>query len=199
MSLTSDLRARGRPVFQGVGPVIRWIIDTEDRRLPCSGFWRFLLASHLPDQEWGRFCSLKHHSLCSCSARQSNLSEEGVSRPADYANLDGDEVCSEAFRFQVHRKICILFRLERIALLKSVLPRYRQLHQNDGIHRRRHEHHDRPLATFYQHLMPSASSLLCRLRRSSRFPLQECLSWTFDISFCRGLRSPRTRNKSSAD
>ena len=65
-------------------------------------------------------------------------SEVSVNRPADYvpcANLNGEEVCSIAFRFQVHRQVCILFRFERIAIFKSVHPRYRQLHQNDGIRR----------------------------------------------------------------
>ena len=44
----------------------------------------------------------------------------------------------------------LLICFERLALLKSVLPRYRQLHQNDGIRRRRHEYQVRPPATFYQ-------------------------------------------------
>ena len=65
------------------------------------------------------------------------------------ANLDGEDVCSVTFRSQAHRQICILFHFERISILKFVLPRYRQLHQNDGI---RHEHHIRLLSTFYQHL-----------------------------------------------
>ena len=125
-------------------------------RLSWSGL-RFLLAARVPDPEWCRFCGLRHpcHSLRSFSARQSNHREESISRPADYApcaNLDGEEVCPVSLRFQVHRHICILICFERVAILKSVLPRYRQLHHNDGIRRRRHEHQVRPLATFYQHL-----------------------------------------------
>ena len=116
---------------------------------PCSGFFWLLM--------W-----LRHpcHSLRSFSAKQSNLSEKNLSRPADYAlldyydysNLDGEEICSVTFRFQVHRQICILFRFEHITTFKYVLPQHHQLHRNDGIRRRRHEHRVRPLATFYQHL-----------------------------------------------
>ena len=63
-------------------------------RLSCGGFRRLFLASHVPDPECGRYCSLRHlcDSLRSFSARQSNRSEESVSRPADCApcaNLDG--------------------------------------------------------------------------------------------------------------
>ena len=125
-------------------------------RLSWSGL-RFLLDPHVPDPEWCRFCGLRHpcHSLLSLSARQSNLREESVSRPADYApcaKLDGEQVCPVSLRLQVHRQISILICFERVAVLKPVFPRYRQLHQNDGICWRRHGHQIRPLATFYQRL-----------------------------------------------
>ena len=58
---------------------------------------------------------------------QYNLGEERIGRPVILCPLhqhrwDGEEICSVAFRFQVHRQICILFCLERIAVFKSVLP-----------------------------------------------------------------------------
>ena len=73
----------------------------------------------------------------------------------------------------------------------------RMLHQNDGIRRRR-----APNPAFCHFLSApgdSASSLLGRLRQSNCLPLQECIAWEFDISFCGGVRSPRARNKSIAD
>ena len=67
-------------LVEELAPSIRWIIDTGDRRLSCSGF-----------------CSLRHpcHSLRSFSDRQSHLSEECIIRPADQSpcvNLHGKEV-----------------------------------------------------------------------------------------------------------
>ena len=158
----SALRARGRPIppddtarlsANALAPSFGGSFTPEIDgflRLSWSGL-RLLLAPHVPDPEWCRFCGLRHpcHSLLSFAARQSNLCEESVSRPADYApcaNLDGEQVCPVSLRFQVHRQICILICFERVAVLKPVLPRYRQLHQNDGIRRRWHEHQIRLLA-----------------------------------------------------
>ena len=118
---------------QGVVFVDHW-------RLSCSFSWRLPLASHLSDPEWGCFWR-RHKSTCRlCPLRQPRW----------------EEVCSLASRFQVryalHRQICIRFRLERIALFKSVRPWYRQFRQIDGIRRGRNEHLVRSLATFYEHL-----------------------------------------------
>ena len=112
---------------RGVGPSLdHW----HRRSTAFSGF--HAVASE--DSFWPLICQIQNEaasaafrylcqSLCSFSARQSNLSDGGISRPAPWANLNGEEVCFVAFCFQVHRQICILFCLECIAILNYIMCR----------------------------------------------------------------------------
>ena len=206
----SALQARGRPISpyntaslgQWFGPVVHLHRrPTAFSELSWSGLLRLLLAPHVPDPEWCRFCGLRHpcHSLLSFSARQSNLCEESISRPADYApcaNLYGEEICPASLCFQVHWQICILICALLYWSLSSTIPSA----PAEWWHPSTTTRAPSPASChFLSAPGDSASSLLGRLRQSSRLPLQECLAWEFDISFCRGVQSPRARNKSFAD
>ena len=111
------------------------------------------------------------------------------------ANLDEEEVCPVSLRFQVHRQICTLICFERVAVLKPVLPRTvsatRMMASVDDDTSTKSGLLPLSISTWF-------SSHVGRLRRSNRLPLQECLAWEFDISFCRAVRSPRAQNKSFA-
>ena len=141
-------------------------------RLSRRGLGRLLLVSNLPSPEWGlsRFRSF--------SAGQSNLGEEN--RPADYApcaNLDGEEVCSVAFRFQDHRQICTFPPWVHCYI--QVWPPKVPSPPPEWWHPSTVAQAPCPASCHFLWALPY------QLRRSSCLPLQECLSWAFDISFCR--------------